>query len=296
MSESEKNNKRVWLIALILMICVGVTSVVAWNVFDGFRENSDGAIDINGGTIVDVGDDNLDDGNDDVGNNDIGNEEIIEEVVEYIEYHPGFEASDDKRIWAKNTEVEIFNIRYENGDTNITVESVDGSRLIAPGTENSYVFKFKNTGNVAMDYSLTVDAYITGTDLVIPVVGRISRYDGKWITSDNDEFVDVATLDAVKDHGTLGVNRFTYYTFDWMWPFEGDDSFDTLLGNLAVEDDLILTLKLNTVATISKSIGGGIIDTADSETSTIWIISAGLSMIFLIFLLVCRKDDEDNES
>ena len=36
------------------------------------------------------------------------------------------------------------------------------------------------------------------------------------------------------------------YTLSWQWPFEGDDAYDTMLGNL--EEDLTLTIVIETYA------------------------------------------------
>ena len=52
------------------------------------------------------------------------------------------------------------------------------------------------------------------------------------------------------------------YTLEWEWPFEqGNDEFDTMLGNLAVEDDLELHIRINTTASYS--------DDPDAEDSGI---------------------------
>lgn len=95
--------------------------------------------------------------------------------------NPGFEASDDQTVWSTDTRVEIFHISYVNGEQVVTVNSDNGEKVIAPGTENSYTFKLKNTGNVALDYTVEVDAYFTPADISIPITGRLNRYDGVWI-------------------------------------------------------------------------------------------------------------------
>ena len=105
--------------------------------------------------------------------------------------NPGFEVSDDNTVWTTNTQVEIFKLSYENGEANITVQSSDGEKVFAPGTENSYTFKLKNTGNVALDYTVDIDAYFTPGETVIPITARVNRYDGKWLVGSGDSYVDI---------------------------------------------------------------------------------------------------------
>lgn len=301
MSGNINSKKRVWLLALILAINVAITTIAVVNVLNDFRLDSSGAIDlvVDASDVVSNEDDkvvaSVDDKKNPSKDVDISDDVSVDDVVNDMAYKPGFEASDDDVVWETNTEVNIFKVSYVNGESVVTVKSDNNDKLIAPGTESSYSFKFKNTGNVALDYTLSVEAFITGTDVVIPVDGRIGRYDGKWIAGDGDSFVNVVSLNGVGDKGTLASGRYTYYTLDWKWPFDGDDSLDTYLGNLACEKDLTLTIKLNTVATISDDVGGGIIDTGDSSSSTVWVIVAGLSFVMFLILLFVRRDDEEEE-
>ena len=135
-----------------------------------------------------------------------------------------------------------------NGEKVITVNSGNGDKVIAPGTENSYTFKLKNTGNVALDYTVEVDAYFTPADIEIPITGRLNRYDGTWVIGGKDEYAKVPVLDTAEDNATLGAGKYTYYTLDWLWPFEsGNDELDTMLGNLAVDQELTFTIVIKTM-------------------------------------------------
>ena len=205
---------------------------------------------------------------------------------------PGFETSDDSKVWSTDTQVDIFRVSYENGEGTITVHSNDGDRLIAPGTENTYAFKLKNTGNVSLDYSVEVDAFVTPDGTPLPVTGRLSRYDGKWLAGAPDTFADISALDAAADTGTLSAGRYTYYTLDWLWPFEnGNDALDTMLGNAAVDGDLLFTIVIRTVATASldPEAPGGIIppvDTGDDFSAALWLALAICSLFLMMVLLV----------
>ena len=231
-------------------------------------------------------------------------------------FQPGFEASDDKTVWTTNTKVDIFRISYVNGAHEVTVNSDNGDKLIAPGTENSYTFKLKNTGNVPLTYTVELEAYITPANLYIPLWGRLNRYDGTWIVGSRDRYEKVAALDGAHDKATLGAGKYTYYTLDWMWPYEsGDDEWDTMLGNLAVDQDLTFTIVIKTRAEADTDSsggggggsgggsggggGGGITPpyTGDDSNLTLWIvIAAGSFGMVLLLLFYQRRDKRDQDT
>lgn len=215
-------------------------------------------------------------------------------------WNPGFEAGDEKGVWGTQTQVDIFRVSYENGEQAVTVNSDNGDKLIAPGTENSYTFKLKNTGNVALDYTVELDAYITPADIYIPIRGRLNRYDGTWIVGDRDRYEAVSVLDTASDKATLGAGKYTYYTLDWQWPFEsGDDPWDTHLGNLAVDQDLVFTIVIRTraEANTDPGSGGGITPpyTGDDSNLTLWIVLAASSFVIMLLLLSYRNGEKKQQ-
>lgn len=159
-----------------------------------------------------------------------------------------FYVSDDNTIWGTNTQVDIFKTEYENGSHNITVASSNGDKVIAPGTENSYTFKLKNDFPTPVDYTVTVKAYFTPDDIEIPVVCRLSRYDGTWIAGDDTTWEKVTDFDGATDSARLTHTSYVTYTLDWQWPYEGNDAVDTALANLATTEDLTLTIEIITSA------------------------------------------------
>ncbi len=224
-----------------------------------------------------------------------------------FEIDPGFMVIDENDvIWGTETEVDIFKATYENGEGFITVNSDNGDKVVAPGTENSYTFKLKNTGNVPIKYVLDIDAYITPGDNMIPIESRVNRYDGEWIVGGQKVWVDVPVLDAAEDAGTLGSGKYTYYTLDWRWPFEsGNDEYDTFLGNLAAEgEDITITIVIKTVATATDDPGrdDGITppDTGDDSILSLWIAlavgSVVLMLILVIFLYKEKKRSKRSEA
>ena len=89
----------------------------------------------------------------------------------------GFEASDENTVWSMNTQVDIFKVSYdETGEVTVLGDGID--KLIAPGTENSYVFKLKNTGNTPLTYEVSVEAYFSPDGISIPVETRLNRLMG----------------------------------------------------------------------------------------------------------------------
>lgn len=316
---NNSKTKWIWLSVLILLVCVAATTIAFVSRLDSFLLDDEGAISLI--TEDTSGTDNSTDETEDTqgtdtaatqaptteqeptSNTDTSGTQETDPATSTIPpdtqppRNPGFEASDDNTVWSTNTQVEIFRISYVNGEQVITVNSDNGDKVIAPGTENSYTFKLKNTGNVALDYTVEVDAYFTPADIEIPITGRLNRYDGKWVVGGKDEYANVPVLDAAEDNGTLGAGKYTYYNLDWMWPFEsGNDELDTMLGNLATEQDLIFTIVIKTTATESDNPydDSGITppQTGDNTNLTLWITLAVSSFAMMIFLLFFQNKEK----
>lgn len=220
--------------------------------------------------------------------------------------NPGFSVSDEETQWTTNTPVEIFRVSYENGENQVTMAGSDGAKIIAPGAKNSYTFKLKNTGDVALYYGVNIDIYFSHNGIDIPVKGRLCRYDGTWIAGDQDTYVDMAVLEDVVDIFEVGVGHFVPYTLEWCWPFEGDDDFDTMLGNLAAKEDVVLTMVIWTNAWMHEdpeSEGGlpgtpggfGGVDTGDHSSMILWLGLAILFFILLIVMIILKIVDRKRE-
>ncbi|MBR5452935.1 MAG: hypothetical protein IKV54_02540 [Clostridia bacterium] len=207
---------------------------------------------------------------------------------------PGIEASDDLVVWETMTEVEIFKVSYENGEGTVTVLSDNGEKILAPGTENSYTFKLKNTGDTALDYTLLVEAFFEPVYQPIPIEARLSRYDGKWVVGDKDRYDAVGYLDGAEDTATLGAGKYNYYTLDWRWPFEsGSDLLDTSLGDLALTEDITFTIVLKIVAEISEDPenNSGILPPQTGDGVNLILVGAVASgsFILMLFMLFTRR-------
>ncbi len=201
----------------------------------------------------------------------------------------GVEISDDTTVWSMDTLIDIFKISYVNGENEITVNSDMQDKVIAPGTENSYTFRLKNTGSTNATYTLSVEAFFTPDDVQIPVTVRLNRMDGDWIVGSESEYGLVSELNGAEDEGSLSSGKVATYVLDWVWPFEsGSDEFDTLLGNRAVDEDLMFTIRINTVAEIDAAP-----NTGDDSSLGMWMGLTGVSFVLLVLLLVFKKKEED---
>lgn len=206
------------------------------------------------------------------------------------------------------TEEEIFKLSYDETGK-ITVIGAEGNtdKLIAPGTSNVYRFTLANTGDVALDYTMTMEAYYTGTDLRIPVEVRVWDYNNKYLVGSPNDMVGVQELNTVEDRAELGAGRYAVYNFEWEWPFErGDDVYDTVLGDLAADNDLSLHIVIRTVAVHDNDPddpNAGLINppyTGDeSQLLLLCLLSAGsfAGLCIMIFALSksSRKEKEAKE-
>lgn len=198
--------------------------------------------------------------------------------------NPGFQVTDSDTVWQGQTDIEIFRLSYDNESGETTVRSRDGSKLLAPGTGNTYSFALKNTGNVPLKYTMDMEAYLSNEAYAIPVRVRVTSRDGGILAGTADAMADVMALNQVADEGTLRPGYVMPYTLEWEWPFEGDDAYDTLLGNLAVSSDLTLTVVINTMASYTDGPGDGYPQTGDTSdlalmTALMLLSAAGLLLM-----------------
>ena len=202
------------------------------------------------------------------------------------------------------TEEEIFRLSYDETGK-ITVIGTEGNtdKLIAPGTSNVYQFTLANTGDASLDYTMTMEAYITGTDLRIPVDARVWNHNNKYILGSENSKVDIMELNTVSDSAELGAGRYAVYNLEWEWPFErGDDVYDTMLGDLAVDNDLSLHVVIRAIAMHDNDPDdpdAGLIDppyTGDSsQLVLLCLLSAGSFAGLCIMVFAFFKSDGKNK-
>ena len=208
-----------------------------------------------------------------------------------------FRVIDENTVWKGDTRVEIFRISYKNGQEQVTVKSGRGDKVIAPGTENSYTFALENTADGPVEYAISMKSYFSSEEYIIPVEAKVTRdTDKKYLLGSIASYADVLELNNVSDSGTLKKGYVMPYTLSWQWPFEGNDAYDTMLGNL--EEDLTLTIVIETTASYAPpNTGGGIPKTGDTSHIGMWFaVMLGSSAGLIFLLLPMRRKGEENET
>lgn len=199
-----------------------------------------------------------------------------------------FQAEDETQIWTSMTDIEIFHVSYVNGNEIVTVNSDDGDNLLAPGTGHEYTFQLKNTGGTALDYTMEIEAYISPDEYAIPVEVKVKGEEGAYLLGSEQEWAPVLTLNDVQEQMTLEANQYAGYTLEWQWPYEtGQDEADTMLGNLAENEDISLNIVIHTTASQDLDAAGTQTPGADSETAKRKIRTGDMARygIYVVILL-----------
>lgn len=224
-----------------------------------------------------------------------------------------FTVKDGKQVWSTKTAVDIFKAEYKNAEGETTVQSEDGSKVIAPGSEGSYTFQLKNSGAYKAEYKVWVEAKLSDPAMNQPIQSRMSGR-GQWLLGGSKGWKQALDLDGVSQSGTLAAGKTADYTIYWQWPYEqGMDDTDTSLGDQAVDRDLSYTITIHTLATSDEGGKGGqagsgsgkrggngllhAIQTGDTSHILIWVLILVGSLSFLVGLLLGkrRKKDENHE-
>lgn len=227
------------------------------------------------------------------------NQETEEPNPEVEEPNPEVELIGGKgEIYHK--EIQIFCAEYDN-DGKITVKSDFGDKVVAPGTENSYDLYVRNVGKVPISYILEAESRITvdvnGKQTEIPIEASFYTPRSSYLLGGEENLENLGKLDGVKDSSGLSPEHQAKYTLCWSWPFDGDDEFDTLLGNLAAEgEELTVKVAFHVTAAYDPNAGGGSPITGGSSNIGLWVALFVISTFTLIILLFLRKRENDEEN
>ena len=216
----------------------------------------------------------------------------------------GVYVEDAEQVWETETAIELFHASYQGVDGAITVESQDGSHVIAPGTEGKYTFSLKNAGRRSADYKVWVEAELGNGLDSLPVETRMTGQQG-WLVGGTDNWGQALDLNGVSEEGHIRVGGSEEYTIYWKWPFErGQDETDTALGDAAVLGDLTYTVTIYTMAVEQTGGAGGgdgdshgnpIYDilrapqTGDTARLTLWLGGLLAGTLGILFLVSYRK-------
>ena len=286
----KKSHNRIWLLVLLLVVAIAATTVAVVSMLGGFQPDDSGAI-----SLVNPDVESAPSDADSAPQVSDTSEEQPEQSddADTSQQAPSISISDHQTEWTTETRVEIFKSTYENGERVVTVKSDNGDKVVAPGTANAYTFKLKNTHVAALDYEVTVDVTFSPAEVEVPLVGRLTRYDGVCVWDSGDSLTE---WNGVIDKATLATGNYSYYTFEWEWPIDGDDRVDTQLGNLFLEQDVSFALTIKTTATESADphAQGGISapPTGDSTRYALWFGLLGGTAMVLVLLLLTRDKEE----
>ncbi len=143
-------------------------------------------------------------------------------------------------LWQTNSKVNIF----EHNDPHVKSDGTgEANNVIAPGTSNEFTFSLKNDTSDDLVYRLE----ITGdndTKYKIPVKVRVRDLSGNY---PDTPLTDIDGFRLIQG-AVVGGNQERNYQLDWEWIFDGDDEYDTMLGNAAVNEEISCHININVVA------------------------------------------------
>lgn len=148
-----------------------------------------------------------------------------------LTYTPGRLVWDDKTGVTKDGSavLSLFGTRYDD-----TVESEDGERVVAPGTDGYNIVRLKNNTRDRITYTAVL--YQIKENPQLPVEAALK---GKDFTDTKNHPLpkkaeDAKVLRSVT--GTVGGSQIQDFDIDWMWEYEESDArdiVDTALGDKA---------------------------------------------------------------
>ena len=216
-----------------------------------------------------------------------------------------FGIADAEQVWKTETAIELFKADYTNANGEVTVKSADGRKVIAPGTEGSYTFSLKNTGNTSADYKIWVEAEISSDMTGVPLQTRMFG-DNEWLLGDKNSWEQAEDLNGVSTSENIGAGKSAEYTIYWQWPFEqGDDAADTGLGDASAHQEMSYTVTIYTLTATSTSTGSDSdgqtkhpllhpAKTGDDTPVILWTAVLVISAVVLIilFILIRKRKNE----
>lgn len=228
------------------------------------------------------------------------------DIIFIVPYQYDFSVTDSVgKTWDSNTEVNIFQASYVNGEGVVTVQSQNGSSVFAPGSSTTYSFTMYNSGNAAVSGETNVSFQLIANGTLftdydnLPMLVTLYTVDENGITN---YLVENKPLSAELLNNykltTLGANCYQQFKLELSWPYEsGNDAFDTMLGDLSSvpsSSGVSLSLKISTTATAhsNPSATGGIPMQGNGATTSqeyggtirwLWLVLLMINAAVLIF-------------
>lgn len=186
----------------------------------------------------------------------------------FAKYTTQVSSSDSARVakWGFNTASINFENLFASSYTNVS-NGTDEQAIIAPGTSGEVTFKFENAidGTPEVAYTFVVDTNDSACAEAIQknanitwALAKTSEKDSATYGSWTQLITAIENLDQNKTYAADEIPEMvdTEYTILWKWTYENNDDGndndnfnDTDLGNTAVTNDLVVTLKVTITAT-----------------------------------------------
>lgn len=216
---------------------------------------------------------------------------IFSTVVLLIQLY-SFATIDERVLSVKSnaeTHFDVFSLEYENDSGEVTVIGADGEKVIAPGTEVEYTVRLRNADKTALNYEILPTA-IFHSEHKIPVYVRVIGPNDTYIAGDATHWILLEDLNGASDRATLMKGESVEYVFQWKWPFEnGDDAYDSFLGNTVHTEQIGVTVSFDTYATANTALedNDGAFGNVYGDT-TIILIFVILLLAAIVCLLISR--------
>ncbi len=199
-------------------------------------------------------------------------------------------AQQDKREVAlqvnTDAEINIFSIYYTGSNGEVVVQSADGDKVIAPGTQSSYVIRLRNADDYAIDYAIDPNVKFLSGDR-IPLLVRMRTANGEYILGSENEWASLQALREFEHKGTLTKAQAGEFVFEWVWPYEGgNDEQDTALGNQQKDIGVEVAFAIHSVANTSLADNGGWDGHPDHGKNIVIAVTTGILLIITIIAII----------
>lgn len=227
-------NQRLWQFVLLLVVLVAVTVALVVTFLYRFIHRSDYQISLYQG-LVSASQEKTPVQSHTALKNVVGSSTAELSASQAKDFD--FQVSDEENVWSTNTTIELFRTSYANDNGEITVQSADADKVVAPGTGGSYTFSLKNASKLDSNYQIWLEADMSVSSSQIPIQFRIFGADG-WLTGNDGSWLTAKELNQAVERKNLYAGKSTEYTLYWRWAFErGEDEEDTSYGNVKSDQE-----------------------------------------------------------
>lgn len=175
-------------------------------------------------------------------------------------------------------------------------ESVDGDKIIAPGTEGFNILRLKNDSESTITFTAVL--YRIRTDERVPV--EVSLVGENLTDTDSYDLPhDVAESDILRAvNGRLPAEQIQDFDISWLWQYDvgtEQDTVDTLLGDKDELDNFTVGVYI-LVEDNGQVTPPGLPQTGDESHIAMYLTFMGISFIMLLLLFLDRRREEKQKT